>query len=801
MPAVTIPLFLGILTLVPAVAGLIIAALGLARRATPALALSIAALGALVPAVCAVILAGYLLSGEPVYATLFGGSIAPDAWFSAVYRVDAFGVYAVFGIAFLVTPLLLWLGWRGAAPPRDENHENVASRAQWGGVALALGIETAALTVCFADNLLWLSLSWLVLVALIWGLGEIGSDLETLDRTGLALTLAGPVVWAAIFLLPAIGKPTPQVIYPRLTDMMGRGGMPWPQVVALALALAFAAGAYPFTVWVRRRAALITPAGLAALVLTLVPVAVFVGARTYSAIEDASSLWPHQQQVAGSTVPPITAGIAFVVFGALAVGVSGLLALGRNDARALMAYLAVAQGGWGLMALGIGEPESVLGVPLLLATTVLGGGAAIAALFAGGTLTSDVEPEGAGPRAVGMPLRPLHLAAWSIGVISLVGAPLFGGFASRQLVSAGALHAHGLTIPLAGIAWAGDVLLALAVLRATAPAFASAFGTPAQEVEASAASPETEEASVPETSRTSKAKAQALASAAHDDDDVDSSIDESASDVVLHPAASPALRWLPELPAAIFAVLALIVGIAPQALLTLGATRAADALLQPSVLAATLKMSLFGYSAGTASWFPSIAWLVIVPVGALLAFLLPTGTCEARPIVLSGRRVDAVEAATAFEVPPPVETWSDLAPVFRSDITLPGSTWLLNGTEDDEAAETEAAEQLEDADDALEADELDGESMHEQADDDASGRMSLADDETVDAAYDAEDDMPHNGDAVDAETEYVEPLDSIHSAPNGTRNGNGSYVGTQRGSRGGKNRKGSSHQRTKGGRS
>lgn len=791
MSAVTIPIFLGILTLTPAVAGLIILAFGLARRATPALALSIAVLGALVPAVCALILASYLSAGEPVYATLFGGSIAPDAWFSAAYRIDAFGLYGAFGIAFLVTPLLLWLGWRGAAASSDEH---AASHTQWGGIALALGIETAALTVCFADNLVWLSLAWVVLVALIWGLGELGSDLETLDRTGLALTLAGPVAWAAILLLPAIGKPTPQVIYPRLTDMMGRGGMPWPQVVALALALAFAAGAYPFTVWVRRRAALIAPAGLAALILALVPVAIFVGARTYSAIEDANSLWPHQQQAAGSVAPPVTAGIAFVVFGALTIGVSGLLALGRNDARALLAYLAVAQGGWGLMALGIGEPESVLGVPLLLATTVLGGGAAIAALFAGGTLTSDVEPEGAGPRAVGMPLRPLHLAAWSIGVITLVGAPLFGGFAPRQLVSAGALHAHGLPVPLMGIAWAGDILLALALLRATAPAFASAFGMPAQVVEASASFPEVDEGSAPDPTRTHGA----LVTAALDD--AQSSIDDSSPEDVSHPAASPLVGWLPELPAAIFGILALIVGIIPQALLSLGATRAAVALLQPSLLAETLKVSLLGYSVGTASWFPSIAWLVLIPVGALLAFLLPTGTREVRPIVLSGQRMDSVETATAFEVSSPVEVWSDLVPAFRSEMTLPGSKWLLHGTEDDDTVDGEA-EQLEDADDALDADMFDGELVYDQADDGSSGRMPFEDDENEDAPSDVVGNMHQDEDATYAETGYVEPLDSTPPAPTATRNGNGSYVGAQRGSRGGKTRKGNNHQRTRGGRS
>ncbi|MGZ3636857.1 MAG: proton-conducting transporter transmembrane domain-containing protein [Ktedonobacterales bacterium] len=788
----TIPVFLGILTLSPAIGGLIILALGLARRAMPALALGIAALGALIPAICLLFLTPYLASGDPLFATLFGGSIAPNAWFSAAYRVDAFGLYAAFGVTFLVTPLLLWLGWRGAAAPGDGE---TSSRAQWGGVALALGIETAGLTVLFADNILWLSLAWLVLVALIWGLGEIGNDVETLDRMGLVLTLVGPVVWAAILLLPALGKPIPQVIYPRLTDMMGRGGMPWLQVVGLAVAFAFATGAYPFTAWVRRRAALVTPAGLAALVLALVPVAIFVGARTYSAIQDADNLWPHQQQVAGSTAPPITVGIAFVVLGALTLGVSGLLALGRNDARGLLAYLAVAQGGWGLIALGIGEPESVLGVPLLLATTVFGGGAAIAALFSGGTLTSDIEPEGAGPRAVGMPMRPLHLAAWSIGVITLVGAPLFGGFVSRQLVSAGALHARGLPVPLMGIAWAGDVLLALALLRATAPAFATLFGAPAQAIEKPVSSAEAVEVSAPEAVSTPVA----LASDESDEQDArdeESSTDDGRPEAASNAPASLGVRWLPELPAAIFALLALVVGIAPQALLSFGATRAAAALLQPATLDATLKVSLVGYSAGTASWLPSIAWLVIVLVGALLAFLLPSGTREVRPIVLSGRRVEPTEAATMFAPPSPVEAWGDLAPALRSEVALPGSRWLLNGTEDGDADGDAAEErQQDDGADAPDEDALDVEWVHEQVEASPSGQMPFSGAESEGA-----DDAQHDADFAEAEAEDGEPLDTPPSTPDARRNGSGAFVTAQRGSRNGKARKSGNNQRSRGGR-
>src|SRR5262249_19725154 len=610
-------LYIEILTLSPAVLALVVVGVGLVKYARLPVVIGLAALGALVPAVALPYLGPGLEGGELLLPNpLFGGLTGDNAWFSAAYRIDAFGVFAAYGIVFIITPILLWMAFHGDIPAlapdtllaatgesddADEDGDvdqigdaadaetatgdtasvgfmgramrRLLSPSQWGGVAVALGLESAALTLVFADNVVWLGLSWIALTALGWALGEMGSDTQTLDRVGLLSMLVGPALWLLAILLPAISRQSPRSVFAMLSDTMGRGGTAPVFIILLAIALALAGGAYPFTIWVRRRAGLVTPAGLAAIVLALLPTVLFVGARSYSALQDASNKWPlfgpAQPQTAGQ--PPITAGISFALLGAVTVCLGGLVALACQDGRSLISLLAVVQVGWGLLALGIGVPVSALGLTILLATSVLGLGAMLTALYAGGTLLSDLEPEATGPRTLGGPLRPLPLAAWSIGALTLIGAPLFAGFLSRQMISVAALQIRGLAVPLLALTWIGDGLLALALLRVTAPAYAR--------IVSSAPS------SISQT-RTGR------------------------------------LAWLRldvvSLPGAVLATLALVAGIAPQALLAIGGTLAASALVQGGTLALQVEVLPTGYNIGTAQWLPTLAWIGIAVTGVLV---------------------------------------------------------------------------------------------------------------------------------------------------------------------------------------
>lgn len=694
--------FVGVLTLAPAACGLLALVVGVLKRPLAPLVLALAVVGAVIPAICLIFLARDLTTGEPLLTVMFGGGSSASGGFTPGYRFDAFSLYAALGIAYIITPLLLWLAWlggRSAAEATDADEladeeetvdvepassggflRGMTPAPLWGGVALALGIETAALTLVFADNALWLTLSWLVLVALVWALGEIGSDLAIIDRVGLVMTLVGPVAWMVVMLFA-----THKVKTLSLADLVGRSGFNAISVVLFAFALALAGGAYPFIAWVRRRAALISPAGLGALLLITLPAALYVGARTFGAGHDINDLWPQ----IGKATPPITGGIAFTALGAVSVAIVGMLALERRDVRALVAYLAVAQIGWGMIALGIGTAIGALAVITLLATTTLGLGAMLAASVAGGTLTADIEPEGAGPHVFGMPVNPAGLIIWCLGAITLVGAPLMGGFTGREIVSAAAINAGGLSIPLVGLAWAGDAVLAIALVRATAPAFSEVFA------------PRDEEPFV-------------IAESAEDDDTLDEDFDETdaedGADTEEAQAERPGSRFsvgdLRYAPGALIAALALIVGVAPQLLFRFGGLLAGNALLQSSGLDATTHLTLSGYSVGTGQWLPVLSWLAVIVLVALLGVLIPRGQRVAKPGLVGETKDDDPERGLEMAgLAEPADAWDELAPAMQSMWTLPGSLWLLAGTDEDEEpplADGEHTPEDEDADDVEE---------------------------------------------------------------------------------------------------
>lgn len=669
--------FIGVLTLAPAVCGLLALALGLLKRPLAPVVLALAIIGAVIPAICLILLARDLTSGEPLLAVMYGGGSGSSGSFTPGYRFDALALYAALGLAFLVTPLLLWLAWQGdtsasetdpvvgpADAETDATTDQPAPFARrlvptsiWGGVTLALAVETAALTMLFADNALWLAVCWLALAALIWGLGEIGSEVAIIDRAGLVMMLVGPLAWLVVMLFA-----THTVKTLSLADMMGRSGFNALSIILFALALALAGGVYPFSAWVRRRAALITPAGLGALALVALPMTLYVGARTYAAGHDTVDLWPQ----IGKATPPITGGIAFIVLGAVTVSIVGMLALERRDVRVLIAYLATAQVGWGMVALGVGNAQGVLATVVILATGILGLGAMLAASVAGGTLTGDIEPDGAGPHVFGVPASRVGLIVWSLGALSLIGAPLMGGFVARELISAGAIHAGGLAIPLVGLAWAGDAVLAIAILRATAPAFTDMFARRAEPVD--------EEFEVE--------------AAGDDDAEIERDEPESAEMAPATPVAPRRLTVadLRYTPGVILAALALVIGIAPQLLLRVGATLAGNALLTSSGLDTATRVSFSGYSSGPGQWLPTLSWLGVVVLVALLAVLAPRGTRVAAPALATeaAQRDDEDRAREMTGLAEPVDAWDELAPAMQSMWTLPGSLWLLAGTDEDE---------------------------------------------------------------------------------------------------------------------
>lgn len=733
-----VTLFFGLLTLAPLALAVVIGALGMARLARAPLALALAALGALAPMVGFILLAPDIIPDQLTQIALLADpSGAATLAFAPVYRLDTIGAYCAFGVAFLVTPLLLWLAWRaaptvGASNDADDLNEDLndddtvtdgddgdggdadappaatgrlgatLGRWQWSGLALALALESAALSLCFAENILWLALCWLLVVALAWGLGELGAEAGTLDWISLGAMALGPVAWLIVILLVALPAK-----HWRLIDISGVGGFSAWHVVALGVALACAGGGYPFVVWLRRRAAFAMPAGVGAVVVGVLPAALLVGARTYSALRDIADRWP--QFALGA--PPITAGIVMTLLGGASVLIAGLLALGRRDGRGLLALLALAQVGWGLIALGVGQPVSALGLVLLLATSVLGLGAALAALVAGRAVTADEEELSAGPRVFGARLSAPSLFAWCVGVASLVGAPLFAGFAPQELISAAALPATKLGIPLVGIAWAGDALLALALIRATALAFVQ---SPAEikDIRDAQAALDDEWADDDEDADAADARDDA----SDEDEDVETDVDDAAVEAApppLNPRAqrTGALPGLPELrgddlPGVILALLIVALGVAPEWLLSLGGQAAASELLSSGSLDGFIQTNAAGYSIAIgAQWLPGlVAWIAVVLI-VLVVLIQARATRVVRPVYLAGQSardlaplegegINTIEddladdtnatADAALALAEPTEAWSDLQPAFASAWLTPASQWIVVDDEDDE---------------------------------------------------------------------------------------------------------------------
>ncbi|HUY77011.1 MAG TPA: proton-conducting transporter membrane subunit, partial [Ktedonobacterales bacterium] len=549
----------------------------------------------------------------------------------------------------------------------------------------------------------------------------LGAEADTLDWISLGAMALGPVAWLVIILLVALPAK-----HWRLIDITGVGGFSAWHVVALGVALACAGGGYPFLAWLRRRAAFAMPAGVGAVIIGVIPAALLVGARTYSALRDTGDHWP--QFALG--VPPITAGILMTLLGGVSVLIAGLLALGRRDGRSLLALLALAQLGWGLIALGVGQPVSALGLVLLLATSVLGLGAALAALVAGRAVTADEEEPSAGPRVFGARLSAPSLFAWGVGVASLVGAPLFAGFAPQELISAAALPTTKLGIPLVGIAWAGDALLALALVRATALAFVQSPSEIKAIRDAQAALDNEWEDEEDEADEA-------------DEVDEDNAVEDEGADVAGETASAGAptaiipraqrsggLPGLPELrgddiPGVIVALLIVALGVAPEWLFALGGQAAANELLSTGALDGFTQINAAGYSIAIgAQWLPGLAAWVAVILIVLVVLMQARATRVVRPVYLAGQsardlapqvgaETDTLEAelaadtdttaAAALELAEPTAAWSDLQPAFASAWLTPASQWIIVDN-DDEADD-------EDGEDDSEAEEVDGQDV------------------------------------------------------------------------------------------
>jgi hypothetical protein len=94
---VSLTALFGIMTLVPLAAGVALFGLHLAGYATRRLAIALALIAAVVPAVCVALLVPTVAAGDPITVRPFGAGVGFAAWIAPAFRIDSLAIYAGLG--------------------------------------------------------------------------------------------------------------------------------------------------------------------------------------------------------------------------------------------------------------------------------------------------------------------------------------------------------------------------------------------------------------------------------------------------------------------------------------------------------------------------------------------------------------------------------------------------------------------------------------------------------------------------------------------------------------------------------
>lgn len=583
-----------IMTLVPLVAGILLAALGarLPRRA----ALPIALVAALVAFVAALFLAGAAVVGIPqlIRVIAFGDQLG------LVHRLDSFAAYAIIGVTAWVAPVLIWM-----TTPRGP--ARVAGQHTTRPLGWAMCVEALLLSALMLDNIPLIVLCWAGIGLLAWLIARPEtafvptSSQEWID---LLLLVLGPVLFGLTMLFPMVGGKSVSMF-----DLTGRNLINFGQGTLIILALAFAAGMYPFLLWVRRVTQGVLPEATGVLLLASLPMAIVMLGRI-SPLLAPNGTWP-VWHISQATFP---LNAELLVLGIITILVSGFVLLFETDLVVITALLSLLVLGWCFTAFGTGDNRALLGVTLLLLTYVLGIGALLAVWasleWADRELTVD-------SLAGFAQTLPAHFVTLTLAGLTLVGVPLLAGFAGMATIDQGIISEGG-TAALAGaLMWIGNTCALLGFLRILSHAMhRSPLGTEA-------------------------APAQ--------------------------PHANESLALL------IPAVLLIIFGVAPEIVLIGKATEpgpalaAATALLNSGLSIPDVSTSVLGFSVAHTLWVPGIFWaLAVIGIGVIvLSAGLIGPDADPTPVFVGGEPLNDDPRV-------PLDSWQDLATIARNPFVLPG---------------------------------------------------------------------------------------------------------------------------------
>ena len=593
-------LLLLVTTLAPLIAGLLLIIGG--QRLSRTVALGIALVAALLAFGAATIAASIVLPEGPQMLTLFRvGNVG------IVQRIDGLNAYLLIGVTAWVTPLLIWI-----TTPRAQG--NVDHHYSARPMGLALVASSLALSAVLDDNV-WLSvLCWSGTGLMAWLIARpdpFALPHETQEWLDLLLMTLGPIAFGLAMFFPIRTANTQSLL-----DLAGRNAFTFASGFLVIVTLAFACGAYPFILWLRRVTQGLMTESIAVLLLLITPISVVMLGRLIVLIVSDAGKWP-TIQIGPATV---TLNVLLIVLGIATVLVSGLVLLFEHDLPIIAALLGLLPIGWSFVAVGVNESHALLGLPLLLLAYIAGVGTLLLTWTTIEWGEHDLASQGLMGLAKALPFQ---FVAFALAMLTLVGVPFFAGFPGMAIVDQGLLGLGG-AAPLAGaLLWFGNALALVAVARFLGGALSPAPERP------------------------------------------------------LHYAPTATIKRegiALSIPIAIL----LLVGIAPEILLfahggDLGpAHSAANALLTNSTIVPDVTTSALGLTIGNVLLIPGIFWLLGIG-GALIAALaagLIGSRPTASPVFVGGEPLHAEAVAG-------LGGWgSDLVSFARLPIFLPGpASW------------------------------------------------------------------------------------------------------------------------------
>ncbi len=431
--AVTLVVFALLLTLIPALAGILLVIFG--RYVPTSVALVIAIIATAVALTGAIALAGNVLPEGPIFLRVLGVGTS-----GVIFRLDAFASWLLLGLTGWVAPVLIWMMTpRGAA-----TSEARPTLAPLGYALLAVSLASGAI---LNDNLALIALCWsgIGLVAWLMARPQPFPPSEGEAWWDLLFMTGGPIL-VFLALLPAIKHANTLSLY----DLAGRDLLNFGTGLLLLLALTFAAGAYPFMLWLRRVCQGVMTDAIGVLLLILMPMAVAFAARL-NAVLGGNGSWPALHF--GTVALPLN--VVWILIGTLTIAIAGLLLLFERDLGVLTMLLSSIVLGWCLIALGTNDQHALLSVVLLLLTGALGIGTLLGVWASCEWADRTLDVDGLKNLAVAAPTYALAII---VAGLALLGFPLLLGFSGMAIASLSLIGLGGIAGLGGAVAWLGNGL-------------------------------------------------------------------------------------------------------------------------------------------------------------------------------------------------------------------------------------------------------------------------------------------------------------------------------------------------------